>query len=371
MVLLSPAGDVALQQRNILLTSTALMLVIILPVMILTGVFAWHYRAANTRAKYDPGFHHSTALEVVIWSMPLLIIIMLGAITWLTTHLLDPYRPIGRTSAAKAVTEGRASGRDEAVKPITVQVVALDWKWLFFYPELGIATVNEIAAPVDVPIVFKITSQAVMNSFFVPTLAGQIYAMPGMQTTLHAVINKPGVYDGLSAHYSGAGFSKMTFKFHGLEPARFDEWVAKVKKDGAPLDRARYLALESPSEGEPVRYFSTAEPGLFDAILNMCTRPGKMCMSEMMATDRRGGAGRDSRENFERLRYDSLRRDEGKEAPGATVPGSGRPPRSEDGGQGRAPAGDPPKPGEPARPGAADPHAGHGGHGPAPAQLTR
>jgi cytochrome o ubiquinol oxidase subunit 2 len=365
-VLLSPSGDVALQQRNILLTSTALMLIIILPVLVLTCVFAWHYRAANTQAKYDPKFHHSTGLEVVIWSMPLLIIIMLGAITWLTTHLLDPYRPIGRTSAAKPITEGRASGREEMVKPITVQVVALDWKWLFFYPEQGIATVNELAAPVDVPIVFKITSQAVMNSFFIPTLAGQIYAMPGMQTTLHAVINKPGIYDGLSAHYSGAGFSKMTFKFHGLDPAQFDAWVAKVKAEGEPLDRARYLKLEDPSEGEPVRYFSSTEPGLYDAILNMCTRPGKMCMSEMMMTDRRGGGGKDSREAVERLRYDSLRRDEGKEAPGATVPGSGQPAKAESHGGADA-----------ARPSRADPHAGHGGappgggQGPAPTQLTR
>ncbi len=364
MVLLSPSGDVAVQQRNLLLASTGLMLLIILPVMGLTLAFAWHYRASNTKAAYDPDFHHSTTLEVAIWTVPLLIIVMLGALTWMGTHLLDPYRPIGRVSAAKPLLsptqgDGVPALPRETPKPMVVEVVALDWKWLFLYPEQGIATVNELAAPVDVPIRFKITSQAVMNSFFVPALAGQIYAMPGMETKLHAVINHAGVYEGFSANYSGAGFSRMHFKFHGLAPGDFDAWVAKVKAGGKPLDRGVYGALEKPSEGVPVTYFGTVENGLYDAILNLCTRPGKMCMSEMMHIDSRGGGGRESEANRERLKYDGARTGEGNEAPGATFPASGRLPNSNDAQpQGMRPDAVTPRVNEGAP---ANTHGGHGG----------
>ena len=190
---MSPAGDVAVQQRDLILVSTLLMLLIILPVMAMTLWFAWRYREKAQAKDYDPDWDHSTSLELLIWSAPLLIIIMLGAITWTSTHLLDPYRPIERVDAARKI--------EPAAKRLQVEVVAMDWKWLFIYPELGIATVNELAAPVDQPIEFKITSATLMNSFFVPALAGQIYAMPGMQTVLHAVANKPGTFDGFSANY--------------------------------------------------------------------------------------------------------------------------------------------------------------------------
>ena len=150
--------------------------------------------------------------------------------------------------------------------------MALDWKWLFIYPEQGIAVVNEVAAPVDVPIQFKITASAVMNSFFVPALAGQIYAMPGMQTQLHAVINKPGDYEGFSANYSGAGFSGMHFKFRGLSPGEFQRWVQSARSAGQELNSEGYLALEKPSEREPVRRYSTVATGLYDQIVSMCVR---------------------------------------------------------------------------------------------------
>ena len=256
-VVLNPSGDVALQQRNLIIASTLLMLLIIVPVIALTLIFARRYRADNTEAVYDPEWHHSTQLEVVIWTAPLLIIIALGAITWLSTHTLDPYRPLTRIDGSQPVPPG--------VKPLDVQVVALDWKWLFFYPEQGIATVNELAAPVNVPIAFKITSATVMNSFFIPALAGQVYAMAGMQTQLHAVINEEGTYNGFSANYSGSGFSRMNFAFHGLTQQGFDQWVAKVKAEGTALDRAAYLELEKPSEQVPVQYFSSVENGLYDA----------------------------------------------------------------------------------------------------------
>ncbi|HEY0293089.1 MAG TPA: ubiquinol oxidase subunit II [Hansschlegelia sp.] len=283
MVVLNPSGDVAAQQRDLLVVSTALMLLIIIPVIVLTLLFAWRYRASNKDAVYAPEWAHSTGLEVVIWSAPLVIIIALGAITWVSTHLLDPYRPIERLDASRPIPEG--------VKPLTVQVVALDWKWLFVYPDLGVATVNELAAPVDTPIAFKITASSVMNSFYVPALAGQIYAMPGMETKLHAVINKTGEYEGFSANYSGQGFSGMRFKFRGLGREDFDKWVASVKADGGGLERQDYLALERPSEREPIRHYASVASDLYDAILNRCVDRSKMCQSDMMRIDAQGGLG--------------------------------------------------------------------------------
>ncbi|QFY63667.1 ubiquinol oxidase subunit II (plasmid) [Rhizobium grahamii] len=324
LVVMSPSGDIAVQQRDLIIVSTVLMLLIIIPVIFLTFLFAWRYRRSNTAATYDPEWHHSTRLEVVIWSAPLAIIIALGAITWISTHKLDPYRPLDRIDAERAMPAD--------AKPLTVEVVALDWKWLFFYPELGIATVNELAAPVDVPINFKITSSSVMNSFYIPALAGQIYAMPGMETKLHAVINKEGVYDGFSANYSGAGFSHMRFKFHGVNQQGFDDWVAQVKQRGTTLNRDTYLKLERPSEKEPVRYYASADKDLYDAILNMCATPGKMCMSEMMHIDMMGGGGKESAENREKLEYDTRHVDDlsgdhgiagdNSEAPQATPAGA-------------------------------------------------
>lgn len=322
MVVMQPSGDVALQQRNLVVASTALMLLIILPVIFLTLFFAWRYRASNTDATYDPDWHHSTQLEVVIWAAPLVIIIALGALTWISTHTLDPFRPLARLDAGRPVPAN--------TKPLEVQVVALDWKWLFFYPEYGVATVNELAAPVDRPITFQITASSVMNAFYIPALAGMIYAMPGMETKLHAVINKAGVYEGLSSHYSGSGFSRMTFKFHGLDGKDFDAWMAKVKAEGSDLSRDGYLELERPSEREPVRYYKSVADGLFGLIVNMCAVPGKMCMSEMMKIDAQGGAGMESHGNRERLRYDNRHIEHGDEPPGATVPATPREPRSED-----------------------------------------
>lgn len=282
-VLLKPSGDIAVQQRDLIYVATGLMLIVIVPVIIATIVFAWRYRASNTSAKYDPEWHHSTKLELVIWSVPLMIIIALGSITWVSTHLLDPYRPLDRIDANRPVAAD--------VRPLTVEVVALDWKWLFIYPEYGIAALNELAAPVDRPIEFKITASSVMNSFFIPALAGQIYAMAGMQTKLHAVINKPGVYEGISANYSGAGFSGMTFKFHGLDDDGFREWVKTNRAEGGELDRGAYLVLERPSQNEAVRRYASVAPDLFDAIVNRCVAPGTICMGDMMHRDAQGGGG--------------------------------------------------------------------------------
>jgi cytochrome o ubiquinol oxidase subunit 2 len=262
MVVLHPAGAVAAQQGHLIVVSTVLMLLIVVPVIALTVIFAWRYRKSNSNASYAPDWDHSTQLELVIWAAPLLIIIALGALTWISAHTLDPYRPLRRLDAARPLPAG--------MKPLTIEVVALDWKWLFIYPEEGIAVVNEVAAPVDVPINFKITASSVMNSFYIPALAGQIYAMPGMQTQLYAVINSPGDFDGFSANYSGAGFSGMHFKFRGLSGADFQHWVQTAKAGAQSLDTSGYLKLEQPSEREPVRLYSAVAPDLYDAILMQC-----------------------------------------------------------------------------------------------------
>jgi len=273
-VLMSPSGDLAVQQRNLIITSTLLMLLIIVPVIVLTLLFAWHFRASNKKAEYDPEWDHSTILELLIWAAPLLIIIALGAITWVSTHKLDPYRPLDRVAENRPVPANS--------RPLLVNVVALDWKWLFIYPEQGIATVNELAAPVDRPIQFKITASTVMNSFFIPALAGQIYAMPGMETQLQAVINAPGEFKGFSANYSGRGFSGMHFLFHGVSEEGFAQWVKKAKAGGGDLDREAYVKLAAPSENDPVTYYATVEPGLYRAILTGCIdAENPSCMTRM------------------------------------------------------------------------------------------
>ncbi|TAV83836.1 ubiquinol oxidase subunit II [Rhizobium leguminosarum] len=368
MVVMAPSGDIAVQQRDLIVISTVLMLLIIIPVIFLTLFFAWRYRRSNTAATYAPEWHHSTRLEIVIWAAPLAIIIALGAVTWISTHKLDPYRPLDRLDAERAIPAD--------TKPLIVEVVALDWKWLFFYPELGIATVNELAAPVDVPINFKITASSVMNSFYIPALAGQIYAMPGMETKLHAVINRQGEYEGFSANYSGSGFSHMRFKFHGLDQAGFDAWVAQVMQQGTMLNRDAYLKLEKPSEKEPVRYYAGADADLYNAILNMCATPGKMCMNEMMHIDMMGGGGRESAENREKLQYDNRHADEGIVAPAATVPATGAPARSEPAERTDGNSMQHDMPGMPSTPGMDMQHEGHSmpgmsnGADPAPAQLN-
>ena len=278
-VLLHPAGAVARQQGHLIVVATLLMLIVIVPVMVLTVLFAWRYRKSNTRATYAPDWDHSTQLELVIWAVPLLIIIALGAVTWITTHTLDPYRPLKQeANATRPAAVGADSGA--AAKPLTVEVVALDWKWLFIYPEQGIAVVNDLAAPVNAPIDFRITASSVMNSFFIPALAGQIYAMPGMETQLHAVINRTGDFEGFSANYSGAGFSDMKFKFHGLSAADFDRWVRTAKASGQTLDHNSYAELVRPSEHDPVRRYANVAPDLYEAIVARTAGDGSVALEQ-------------------------------------------------------------------------------------------
>ena len=280
---LNPAGDVARQQRDIIYISTALMLLIIVPVMILIVVFAWRYRAGKG-GTYDPDFDHSTVLELVIWSAPLTIIIILGALTWSSTHLLDPFRPIDRVATDQ---EPRAA----AEQPLRVQVVSMDWKWLFIYPEQGIATVNELVLPVGRQVRFDITSTNMMSTFYAPTMAGMIYAMPGMQSTLHAVLDRPVSDEGFSGMYTGAGFADQRFKLHGVPTLRFNQWVREARSSGRTLNLPTYMQLVKPSEKVPPMRFAAVDSDLYRRILERCVEPGKPCMTDVMAHDRAAGGG--------------------------------------------------------------------------------
>ena len=276
-VVLNPTGDIAAQEAHLVAVSTYLMLLIIVPVIILTVWFAFKYRASNTEAEYQPDWDHSTKLELVIWGAPLLIVIVLGLVTWIYTHKLDPYRPLDRIAEGQPVAP--------TVKPLVVQAVAMDWKWLFIYPEQGIATVNELVVPVNVPVRFKVSATSVMNAFYVPELAGMVYAMPGMEITLNAVQNKPVNSIGFSSNYSGAGYSDMRFGYRGVPQADFDGWVQSVKSAGGNLDRVNYLTLEKPSIKEPVHRYAAVDGDLYHRILNRCVQDGVVCQDQMMNMD--------------------------------------------------------------------------------------
>ena len=286
MVVLNPAGDVARQQANLILWSTGLMLLIIVPVIVLTILFAWKYRHGNEDAEYAPNWDHSTGLELIIWSAPLMIIIALGALTWISTHSLDPYRPLARLASGKPLAK--------TDKPLEIQVVSLDWKWLFIYPEQGVATVNELVLPANRQVRFRITSSSVMNTFYVPAMAGMIYSMPGMETRLHAVLNRPGRFEGLSANYSGAGFSDMHFTVDSMDDAGFAKWASEARTAQRRLDMPTYLQLEKPSEKVPAIRYAAFAPGLFDRIVGMCTKPGETCMQATMMKDGAHDPRRDS-----------------------------------------------------------------------------
>ena len=260
MTLLDPVGQVGIDEKNLIITATLLMLLVVVPVILMTIIFAWKYRASNKNATYAPKWSHSTKIEVVIWTVPILIIIALGVITYKSTHALDPYRPI-----------------QSDVKPVTIEVVAMDWKWLFIYPDQGIATVNKIVFPANTPVNFRITSDTVMNSFFIPGLGGQIYAMAGMTTKLHLIANKNAELDGISANYSGAGFTGMKFKAIATSQADFDAWVSEVKASPKQLDTAEYAALTKPSQNNPVELYSSYAPNLFQTIIDKYEgmKPGK------------------------------------------------------------------------------------------------
>ena len=245
----NPQGPVGLAERNILFRAFGIMMIVVIPVFIMAAWFAWRYRATNTRANYQPNWI-SGRLDALVWIVPSLIVISVAVHVWIYTHALDPYKPL-----------------DPPAKPLEVQVVAEDWKWLFIYPDEGIATVNEIAFPAGRPLTLRITSDTVMNSFFIPALGGQIYAMAGMQTQLNLLASEPGHYVGRNTQYSGSGFADQHFEAVAMTTEDFDAWVAKVRQSGTALDEASYTELAKPSSKVPVTYYSSVEPKLFDKII--------------------------------------------------------------------------------------------------------
>jgi cytochrome o ubiquinol oxidase subunit II len=277
---LNPMGAVGEAERTLIFTAVGLMLLVVVPVIVLTLWFAWHYRASNTRARYLPDFHHSTAIEITVWAVPCLIIAILGYITFETTHSLDPYRPL--TTAEAGVVPDPAA----ANKPLEVEVVALDWKWLFIYPEQHVATINEVAFPVNRPVDFVITSDTVMNSFFIPQLGTQIYAMAGMKTQLHLIANKPGTYFGQSANFSGDGFSDMHFNaIATATPADFDTWLDHVRASGRALDAGAIAELEKPTIAVPATYFGSVEGNPFQAYIDKFMGKGEAMRDAMHGAD--------------------------------------------------------------------------------------
>ncbi|SFJ40141.1 cytochrome o ubiquinol oxidase subunit 2 [Celeribacter neptunius] len=290
---LSPQGWVGDQERNLLIISTLLMLIVIVPVLIMAVYFPLKYRAdREDMSDYDPTFEHSNKIEVVIWGVPILIIVALGWFTYDYTHKLDPYRPLDHLGAGE---------------PIEVQAVSLDWKWLFIYPEFGVASVNELAIPEGRPVNFSLTSSTVMNTLSIPALGGMVYSMAGMETKLHLIADTTGTFPGRSAHYSGPGFSKMTFDTLSMTDEDFNAWVAKVKETGGELTRASYLELEKPTIDEPVHSYASVEDGLFGRIVEMCVEDGKVCMGHMMMQDELGGGGLAGIPNAAAYSYDRAR----------------------------------------------------------------
>jgi cytochrome o ubiquinol oxidase subunit II len=246
---LDPHGPVGEAERVILYNSTAIMLAVVIPVIVLTIAFAWWFRAKNHRARYRPDFEYSGRIEMIIWSIPALVILFLGGIAWTGSHDLDPPAPIQDSTA-----------------PLDIEVISLDWRWLFIYPHEGIASLNRVVVPAGVPIRFRLTSTSVMNSFFVPQLGSQIYSMPNMVTRLNLKADEPGTFEGLSAQFSGDGFSDMRFDLVSTEAEAFKDWVNITKSQGGVLDASTFEELARPAKADGAQTYAQVSEGLFDKI---------------------------------------------------------------------------------------------------------
>jgi cytochrome o ubiquinol oxidase subunit 2 len=257
IAVLNPQGEIARKQSHLIVFTSALSLLIVIPVFALTGYIVWKYRASNTKATYHPNWDHSRGAEAVWWLVPLLLIAVLAGVTWKSSHELDPYKELVSNK-----------------KPVTIQVIALQWKWLFIYPEEDIASVNYLQIPENTPVNFDITADAPMNSFWIPKLGGQVYAMAGMQTELHLLADKPGDYPGSSANMSGDGFAGMKFTARASSEADFEKWVGSVKSSSRMLDHHGYKELAKPSKDNEPMYYSSSEKGLYSKVMMKYMMPG-------------------------------------------------------------------------------------------------
>lgn len=247
---LDAQGPVAAAERLILINATAIMLVVVVPVILLTLGFAWWYRASNRRAVYSPVWSYSGQIELVVWSIPAMVVILLAGVGWTGSHELDPARKL-----------------KSEIEPLRIDVVSLDWKWLFIYPDQNVATLNELVVPAATPLEFMLTSATVMNAFFIPQLGSQIYTMPGMATRLNLLADRPGDYPGLSSHFSGDGFADMRFVVHAVPASAFSAWLNRTRKAGSALSADSYAQLAQPSSHNPPQSFRSVDPHLFERIV--------------------------------------------------------------------------------------------------------
>ncbi len=247
---LAPKGPITLAERDLLFTAFGLMLLVVIPVFIMAAVFVWFYRPASKHDVYQPDWGYSVWMDALVWLVPAAIVIAVGSMVWESTHKLDPYRPM-----------------DPDKPPLEVQAVAQDWKWLFLYPEQGIAVVNELVFPSGRPLSLRITSDTVMNSFLIPALGSQIYAMAGMETRLHLLADQPGEFRGRNMQFSGSGFANQYFEARAVSDQDFEAWVAKARQSELKLDAAAYEQFAKPSQLHPVTYYAGFEPDLFARII--------------------------------------------------------------------------------------------------------
>jgi cytochrome o ubiquinol oxidase subunit 2 len=250
---LDPRGPVGQAERVILYDATAIMLAVIVPVIAMTLAFAWWFRAGNRRASYLPEWEYSGRIELIVWAIPALVILFLGGIAWIGSHELDPPKPLQSTAALRT-------------EPLEIEVMSLDWQWLFIYPREHIATVNRLVVPTGVPIHFRLTSTSVMNSFFIPQLGSQIYAMPGMTTQLNLQADRAGTYPGISAQFSGPGFSDMRFALTADSSETFANWVSEVRSRGGVLDVGTFSELARPTRGGSELTYGSVTDDPFDRV---------------------------------------------------------------------------------------------------------
>jgi cytochrome o ubiquinol oxidase subunit 2 len=266
---LDPKGPIAVAERQILFNSLGIMLAIVIPTILATFGVAYWFRSSNERARYQPEFRYSGRLEVLVWAIPAMTVLLVGGVAWVGAHDLDPRKAISA-----------------AAKPVTVQVVSLDWKWLFIYPEQGVASVNHLVVPAGTPISFELTSSGVMNSFFVPQLGSQIYTMSGMVTHLQLQADHPGSYRGLSAQFSGDGFADMHFVVDATPDQQFQQWVASTRGNGPTLDAQSYADLAKPSEAVAPFTYGAVSPDLFNAITSSAMADDPLCFTRSLRAER-------------------------------------------------------------------------------------
>jgi cytochrome o ubiquinol oxidase subunit II len=268
---LDPQGPVGIAEKTILIDSLAIMLAIVIPTIVATFAFAWWFRASNLRARYLPTWAYSGRIELIVWGIPLLVVMLLGGVAWVGAHDLDPAKAL---SPPQAPSMSMAMTPATAAAPLEVQVVSLDWKWLFIYPGQGIASVNHLVIPAGVPVHFSLTSASVMNAFFIPQLGSMIYTMNAMTTQLNLQADAPGTFRGLSSHYSGDGFSGMHFEVQALPADQFAAWVETTRNKGPILDAASYAALSKQSLNTAPFTYGAAAPDLFKQIVSQQLPPG-------------------------------------------------------------------------------------------------